>query len=59
LPPIKLRVARVVEPSRKFTEPTGVVVGDVTVAVNFTVCPALDVLVDEVSDVALAAGFTV
>jgi len=38
----KLRDPSAVPPSMNVTDPVGVVVGEVTVAVNFTACPVLE-----------------
>ena len=42
LPPARFTVPRTTEPEVNVTVPVGVVVGDVTVAVNLTVCPAVE-----------------
>jgi hypothetical protein len=43
----------------KVTVPVGLVVGEVTVAVNFTVCPVLEGFTDELTAVVVIAWLTV
>jgi hypothetical protein len=43
----------------KVTEPVGIVVGDVTVAVNFTESPVLAGFFDETTEVVVVAWHTV
>ena len=55
LPPDKFAVPKTTEPEVKVTVPVGVVVGDVTVAVNFTVWPAVEGFREEATVVVVAA----
>ena len=54
-PPDRLAVPSVVLPVVNVTVPIGTVVGDLTVAVNFTFCPAADGLGEEVTVVVVVA----
>lgn len=49
LPPAIVAVPNTVLPSMNVTVPVGLVVGDVTVAVNFTFCPVLEGFGDDAS----------
>ena len=51
LPLASVPVPSSVLPSLNFTVPVGVVVAEVTVAVNFTVCPALEGFTEDTIDV--------
>jgi hypothetical protein len=58
LPPARLTVPSVVVPVVNVTVPTGTTVGDLTVAVNFTFCPATDGFGEDVTVVVVAAMLT-
>ena len=58
LPRAQVRVASIVVPSRKLTDPAGVPPDDLTVAVKVTVAPHVEGLSDDVTAVVLAALFT-
>jgi len=58
-PPARLTVPKVPDAIVNVTVPTGTVVGDVTVAVNFTFCPKADGFGEEVNVVVVDAIFTI
>jgi hypothetical protein len=58
LPLPKVSVASTVVPSMKVTEPVGMVVDEVTVAVSFTDSPAFDGFTDDTTTVDVVAWFT-
>lgn len=56
--PLSVPVPRTVVPSIKVTEPSGLVVGDVTVAVNVMAFPAVDGFFEDTMAVVEVAFFT-
>ena len=58
MPLPRLTVPSIVAPSMKVTDPVGVVVGERTVAVNFTDWPAVAGFFEETTVVVVVAGLT-